>query len=560
MSVQSTMKRFLALIVLMILAAAVLVSQTPLLPPPPPPTPVRVNGEIAQNGEGLIEGLVRRLNGDGLISGVQVTLVGGPPDATNAVGQLSTTTGNDGRFIFRNLPPGRYTVAFRRDGYLPRRPVPGAPDPTQLTVRPGRSATAVSIAMVQGGTISGRILDPMGRPAASTAVSAVRRFYQDGRPSLGPVKSTTSDDRGEYRLFWLEPGEYLVMAEKNLPSGPARGYFPGSDDGRAALPVLVSEGSESGRTDFSLGATPATVTVSGFVSFEVPGFEASSAPQFFLWPKDAGRLYEGMAMFSNSLANTQERALGKFELRNVRSGSYELYAVVRDGSSKYYVAHAPVDVGTQGLSGVVLTIRPGVDLTGTITAGLGKPVPPSRVQLRPRVALPNWPGVMVASTDGTFTFPNVPESEYTITIEPLEPNFYVAELLQGQDSILDRGVVKVARGLPDRLEVLIQPSASTIRGTVLASPSQLAAGVMVTLVPEASRRENLALYQRFLSTEGAFAFTGVAPGKYRILAWEGIPDGAEQNAAFMEAHKDDGTDVVVSPQSTSSVEVRLIPK
>jgi hypothetical protein len=553
-------RQFLALFLLLVPA----VTPVPQTVPPSPST-VRVSGAIPQTGEAGIDGIVRSLNGEEPIAGVTVILSGGPPNPEGVANQLTTTTGSDGRFVFGHLPAGRYSLGARKDGYFLRQPL-GVPDAGQIIVRAGRSTTSASLTMIQGGTISGRILDPMGRPAATATVSAVRQVYQDGRPMLGSVKTSTANDRGEYRLFWLEPGEYLVMAEKTLPTGPSRGYFPGSDDGRLAVAVPVSEGVEAARTDFALGAMASTVRVSGVVNFEEsstqPGGAAArdSTPQFFLAPLDPGRLYEGINPISNSAVNIQDRAAGKFELRNVRSGPYELFAVVQDRASKYYLAHQMIDVGNQDVSDILLTLKSGTDLSGRVTAGLGKPAPPVRIHLRPTAPLPNWPGITVVSTDGAFAIPDVPESYYIIVIEPMEQNSYVAELIQGRDSILDRGIVTVAPGQANTLEALIQPSTSRIRGTVLASPAQLAGGVIITLIPDESRRENLGLYRRTMAIDGSFSIEGVAPGPYRLLAWETIPDGAELNAEFMEAYRDNGTDLVVALGTTSSVQVRLISK
>jgi hypothetical protein len=441
--------------------------------------------------------------------------------------------------------------------------------------------------MMLGGVISGRILDPAGRPTAAVLVTAARVFYQDGRPILGPVKSTSTDDRGDYRLFWLEPGDYLVTAEKSLPTGPAKGYFPGGDDARAAIGVNVREGTESSRIDFSLGRIPASVTVSGSVTSAVPGFEirvsppqskdglsasqapspadlraiqASAALQYYLLPLDAGRIFEAPALSPNTITNSQDRAAGKFELRNVRSGSYELYAVLQDRTSTpptSYFAHRTIDVEAQDLGGLALFLAPGIEVKGKIRAGPGITSTSARVTLRPKALLPGWTGTTVVSTDGTFNIPNVPESQYNLTIEPFEPSAYVAELLQGRINTLDRGVVTVSQTLPDTIEAVIEAPAGTIRGTVLASTSQLEAGILVTLVPEDSRRENLALYRRAITTGGIFSFAGVAPGRYKLFAWQTLPDGAEQNAEFMDAYKDNGVDVVSSPGSTSAVDVRL---
>ncbi|HZI51836.1 MAG TPA: carboxypeptidase-like regulatory domain-containing protein [Terriglobia bacterium] len=571
------MRHLIALLILMPLAV-----QTPPPRPPPPPPPVRVSGPIPQTGEGQIDGLIRRFSDQEPITGARVTLTG-PPDRTGAVGQLTTTTGNDGRFSFPNLLAGRYIVDVRHEGYFVRRPHSGTPDPAQVLVGPGKSSTQVALLLIQGGTISGRILDPMGRPSPLTSVTAAKQIYRDGRPVLTPVKTTTSDDRGEYRLWWLEPGEYVISAEKNLPAGRARGYFPGSDDGRAAIPIRVGEGTDASRTDFSLAAFQATVTVSGAVNYASPVADSASptarpgaavssdqktisdatrymAPQFFLVPLDSPRLYEAMSEVPNAVLNSRDRADGKFELRNVRSGSYELFAVSQDQSSKSYMAHQTIDVGNQDLGNIALTARPNIDLRGTVTAGVGKPAPSVRIHFRPRLPLPNWPGLTLVSTDGKFVIPNVPESHYLITVEPLEPNSYVAEFLHGNDSILGQGAVTVAAGLADTLDVLIQPAAATIRGVVVGLTSRLNDGVIITLVPGDDRRANLSLYKRLVSTDGSFSFVGIGPGNYKVLAWESLPDGAEMNAEFMEAFNERGSDVVASAGSTSSVQVRLISK
>jgi sarcosine oxidase gamma subunit len=567
--------------------------------PTAPPSPIRVNGEIPQNGGGVIDGFVRRQNSEDPIGDVQVTLSGGPPNgAAGTIGQRRATTDGNGRFAFRDLPAGRYTIDLERDGYFRHSLKRGSDGDLTAGERSagsvvlggGRSAITVVLSMVRGGTISGRILDPSGRPAVAVSVSAARVSYQDGRPSMGPAKSAMSDDRGEYRLYWLEPGEYFVLADKTLASGSVRSYFPGGD-GASALKVKVTEGAESAKIDFSLGSAQTTVSISGTVTSRVAGFETVGPPppgtnqatprdsrvvpdvqesqarltqQFYLLPVDEGRMYDGFAAFSNALTSGQDGAQGNFELRHVRSGSYELYAVFQDRSvspARSFVAHTTIDVGVQDLTGIALTITPGIDLSGTVKVNGRNPSTPIHVQLRPKVALPNWTGLAVVSPDGSFAIPNVPEGQYRISIDSPDPNSYVAELFQGRNSIVDRGIVSVVRGLPETIEAVLQSPAAAIRGTVLASEEQLAAGVVITLVPEEDRRENFALFKRsIVGVDGAFSFGGVSPGRYTLFAWDRIPDGAEQNAEFMDAYNDKGTEIVATIGNTSSVELRLNSK
>jgi hypothetical protein len=79
-----------------------------------------------------------------------------------------------------------------------------------IEVNPGQQALEIQLPMTQTGVIGGRITDQFGNPLGRADVQAVRTIYQDGRRVFAAVKSGTTDDRGEYRLFWLPPGRYYV--------------------------------------------------------------------------------------------------------------------------------------------------------------------------------------------------------------------------------------------------------------------------------------------------------------------------------------------------------------
>jgi hypothetical protein len=280
-------------------------------------------------------------------------------------------------------------------------------------------------------------------------------------------------------------------------------------------------------------------------------------------PIDGRGINDDFQSFSNTLTSDRDRAAGNFELHNVSAGSYELYAVVQDRSTapaRYYVAHTSIDVEGD-ITGIALRVSPGIDLSGSILSDGKVPTEPVHIELRPKVPFPNFISTTVASTDGTFFIPNLPESAYRLSVESSEPNSYIDELVQGANSVVDRGILTVVRGLPDRVGIRLKSPASTVRGAVLGSIEQLNAGIVVTLVPDESRRENFALYKRAIAhSDGAFTIDAVAPGRYRLYAWETIPDGAEQNDEFMEPYKDSGTEIEVPIQNTSSITLRLIQK
>ena len=64
-------------------------------------------------------------------------------------------------------------------------------------------------ALTTTAAISGRVYGASGEPLGNVDVSALKPSYQDGRRILTAVQTMRTDDRGEYRLFWLPPGKIL---------------------------------------------------------------------------------------------------------------------------------------------------------------------------------------------------------------------------------------------------------------------------------------------------------------------------------------------------------------
>ena len=138
-------------------------------------------------------------------------------------------TDAQGRFVFRNLPKGTYSLmatiggsgyspsgfivtglghqigAYLDGSYGQRRP--GGPSQSIDLAEGERIGDAV-IRLWKGGAISGRVFDEAGEPLVDVAVAAVQRGA-DGRLYTGPTDRT--DDRGAYRIATLKPGSYLVV-------------------------------------------------------------------------------------------------------------------------------------------------------------------------------------------------------------------------------------------------------------------------------------------------------------------------------------------------------------
>ena len=83
---------------------------------------------------------------------------------------------------------------------------------------------------------------------------------------------------------------------------------------------------------------------------------------------------------------------------------------------------------------------------------------------------------------------------------------------------------------------------------------------VVVLVPPPARRQNSALYQSTRCDEnGFFTFTGVAPGDYKIFAWETVLLSAWLNAEFISKVEDQGRGLSVKEKNIFGLKIQAIP-
>ena len=132
-------------------------------------------------------------------------------------------TGVDGKFAFPSVAAGRYQLVATSPGYVPaeygQKRMKGAGLP--LVVTAGQAMPNLRMEMVPTGAISGRVTDPYGQPIAIADVFVLKSSYQEGQRILTQFLSAKTDERGEFRLFWLTPGTYYlnVVVPEALESG-----------------------------------------------------------------------------------------------------------------------------------------------------------------------------------------------------------------------------------------------------------------------------------------------------------------------------------------------------
>lgn len=520
-------------------------------PPAPPAPPPRIAATIPETGDASIGGLVRRLDTGEPIAMASVDLLGLPQRSGPFAGALSirqAKTDADGRFVFEKLPPSTYTVRVVPTNFFPP-PIGGtsaAAATASVTVDSGQRVSNLSFNLVPGGVINGLIRDDDGRPAPGISVWAMRVAYRDSRKTIENAKSVQSDDRGEFRLSGMPPGEYYVRASGTVNGKPVFAYYPGGSNVESAALVRVRGGDE---IPADMRIPPSNLfRISGKIVNTIP--ELASEPQgFVLMPRDRN-IDDGTATILPNLASGKEP--GYFEIRAL-PGSYDLMPAARAtgaGNYYYYTARVPIEVRDRDVDGITVTITRGAKLTIQVNARAvpSLSLPSLRLGLRPVDAFPsplaiNLLGPRPVSPDATVQFGVVPEGTYALTM-PAATGMYVADMRQSGRSVLDQGRITVGKDSAEPVEVVLAADGGRIEGTVEGA-DKTSTTVRVSLIPEGTRRDNLLLYRRASLVQGRFSLNDVPPGNYKLYAWEDLPIGADENAEFMAVYETRGRAVTV---------------
>ena len=189
-------------------------------------------------------------------------------------------TDSMGRFQFSSVSPGEYVLTAEREGYVGTSmsgsmgagttrkgyfrffngwATHGASEVTilagerqNLTVEAQKTPQEMVLTMVRAGVISGHVRDADGKLLVNAQVGILASSDQGAAGSGSIVLTATTNDLGEYRAYWLLPGEYRVTA--NGPAGrpSSETWFPRGASAAEASAVVVREGEEVSVIDIVL--------------------------------------------------------------------------------------------------------------------------------------------------------------------------------------------------------------------------------------------------------------------------------------------------------------------
>ncbi len=358
----------------------------------------------------------------------------------------------------------------------------------------------------------------------------------------------------ERRERWAELASRLAV-----PNEPDEGYgtlyFPGTHDPAGATGLQRAAGAELRGVDFRL-AKRRVIRIRG----KVQGLFRQRPAMIMLQPKRA----DYMMMMERNV-NTS-RPNGDFEIRGVTPGSYVLTAQVMDETERGW-ARLPLEVGESNIDNVVLPIQPGFQVTGRlrVEGDASVRLTSIRIMLRP----PEIAGGMVmmgptpagaVKEDGTFTLSNVTADVYTITAGGAGENGFVKSARWGDQEVLDAGLDLSGGSAGGMLDIVISTKAGAIDGAVMNEKQEPARGVSVTVAPDARRQNQSQLYRMTQTDQnGMFVFKALAPGDYRLFAWEEVDPYAWRDPEHLKQFETKAKTVTVREGGRERAEMKAIP-
>jgi hypothetical protein len=554
------MRRIVLVMTAVVLYVAPSIAQAPAVPQgaaqPGPPVPraqmpARDSSASTQpTGTARIRGRVVAADTGAALRRAQVRI-----SSQEARVNRSGTTDADGRYEFTELPEGRYNIFVTRSGYVSlsfgqQRPFEqGRP----LVLASAQEADKIDFALPRGGVIAGRVTDELGEPIAGVRVQAMRyQYLPNGRRQLTPMGGgpfgLVTNDLGEYRIYSLMPGTYVVSA------APVDTFVP------AGMPTPASPGAQP---DEGHGITyfPGTINVDEAQSITVGLADVANA-SFALVPQRMTRISgivrnsQGKPLAANLAIRTQSGGSmsmrsfamsgpdGRFSAANIPPGEHFVEVMPRPGDEES--ASVPITAGGQDITDLVITTSPGMTIAGHVIFE-GAPTPDQQLRVYASSPDPGSPGPMrmfdnnqgVIDEKGRFQIRGLNgRAMFSVTpvaMGPVPPRWFLKSVTLNGENITDVPLDVSAIADGSTLEIVVTDKQTTLAGTVRDGRGQQMIDYTVTVFPEQVREGALsARYTRVVrpDQQGRFEIRGLPPGNYLAAAVESLEQGGHWDPAF----------------------------
>jgi protocatechuate 3,4-dioxygenase beta subunit len=506
---------------------------------------------------GSVEGVVTNSATGEPVKKATVTLqsAGVRPGASERSSPTAATDAG-GHFHFDNVEPGLYSINADRDGFMTFRSRMATIQ--MITVAEEQHVQDVTLKLTPLGVVSGHVLDEDGEPIVRAQVTVLRYYYGPNRKQLIAVASAQSNDLGEFQALNVAPGRYYfrVMAslDRNVPphtrwAHPEEAYpitfYPNASEVAQATGTTVAPGAHVSSIDFHLRKMPA-YHIRGTVIGETA---QSGAGQVVVAVPDSN--------FGANISQSSLQPEGSFDVRGVVNGSYEVSYTRFDAGRPPSSSHREVRVSDADVNGVVLEQKPDVNVSGSVTVEGSQPETLD-LQIMLGARLGRGPNLGTPGPDGRFMIGVVSPNVQSVQIENVPPGKYVKSIRFG-DRQIKNAEIDLSGGSSAALNIVLGSDGGEVDGNVQTASGQPAEATPVTLAPAEEFEGRWDLLKRAVTdASGNFRIKDIAPGEYKVFAWESDIDDRTQSPEFRKPFEDRSAPVTVGPNEKASVQVSVI--
>ncbi len=441
----------------------------------------------------------------------------------------SVITGADGRFEFRNVPAGKFSLEGARRNFLRTTYQWHEGFSTAIVTGAGLETENLVLRLIPFGSIAGKIIDEAGEPVRNARVKLYMRNRQFGRDRVVTYGFAQSDDEGKYEFMDLIPAEYFVSAKATpwyavypgwvtengvksrvgtvapeLNVAYATTFYNGATEADAATPIKIEKGARVA-ADIHLNAVPALhVTVKGIGN---PADGSMSWPNLMKIEFDMDEQSGGESV---STGDSNE-----MEISGLAPGSYFLGEPNQSGSLR---TGGQIDLRKDGQ----LIDSKGSAASGTVKVKVktahGEDLPEGL-----NLSLRDERGKSIAFvpvTSGESLFEGVPAGKFALLVNVSRaPQYTVGRIAVQGGAEVDGHDITVGEGATLEVNATLMAGVVSVEGVVKQNGKPVS-GAMVALVPK-DPRTHIERFRRDQSNlDGSFMVGGILPGKYTLIAVE----------------------------------------
>ena len=515
----------------------------------------------------------------------------------------ASMTDHDGQYEFNDLPAGRFTITATKSGYVSvgygqTRPHQ-APRPIEL--RDGQVIEKADITMPRGSVISGRIIDEFGEPVAEAVVMAMRSTWANGRRRLQSAgRTATTDDLGQYRIYGLPPGEYVVTAtlrgtqelmvremavaalavaapssQEPPRSGYAPTYYPGTPNGSEAQKISLAVGQEAQSTDFGLVPVRLAKITGAVIGSDGRPLEGVmvSAMQRTDGP--------GSITFSTGGSGRTDKS-GRFTLNGVAPGDYTLNARATemltsgDGNRMVFTmtrtfgggggsefGSVPITVSGDDMANVIIVTSRGTTASGRVVYEGGNR-PPGNVRVSAVSAADDSPvafagGSATVTPEGTFEIKGLAGARI-FRVANLPAGWVLKAILIDGTDITDTGIEIKPNEPVAGIEVVLTSKTTEVAGAVTAG-NQPATDYTVVIFSEDPQKWMVPMSRHIASArpnqEGRFQVKNLPAGSYYAVALDYIAQGDWNDPDVLDRLKTRATRFSLAEGEARNLDLKL---